>query len=112
MRAFLRYAMRRYKCKAEQVTFYSNNSIALLRDAVVDDLDFNTLGENHGTSIKVQRNLDEGTLVATLVHEMLHNWCYVRNRPMGQDAEHYCMDKLLREDERHVATKISRVSAL
>ena len=96
MKAFFGYALRRYRCKRHQILFDTDYAFGLLDSARECTLNEDTLGENHGTYILIQRGLDQGTLVATLVHEALHNWCYVRGRPMGEEAEHYCMDKLLR----------------
>lgn len=85
--------MRKYKCKRSQIRFASTHISRLLRSAAETDLGTH-YGENDNISITVDSTLDHGTLVATLVHECLHNWCYVRGKAMGVDAEHYVMDKL------------------
>ena len=85
--------MRKYKCKRAQISFASTHISHLLRSAKEKDLGTH-YGENDNISITVDSTLDHGTLVATLVHECLHNWCHVRGKAMGVDAAHYVMNKL------------------
>lgn len=54
------------------------------------------LGETDGESIAINSALPMtwDSLVSTLVHEALHNYCRVRGRFMSCENEHKCMHGL------------------
>lgn len=86
---FRTFAVRKYVCKPQQVTF--ENTIKLLRK--VSLVDMYNLGETDGTCIDISQTVpmsfDE--LVGVLVHECLHNYCKVRGKYMSCHNEHTCM---------------------
>lgn len=90
---FLRFATRKYRCKPQQVSFECESQLELLKRAALGVCGEGNLGETDGVSITVNEALpmsfDE--LVATLVHEYLHNFCRVRGKFMSCDNEHSCM---------------------
>jgi len=95
-RHFVRYATRRYRCKAQQVKFKFKEQIAQLKRATLSKCGDNNLGETDGSKIYIskQMQMSQNELVAVLLHEALHNFCVVRGKFMSCNNEHRCMCSL------------------
>ena len=95
-RKFYNYAMRKYKrCKRHQVRFDSAGALRRIRDAQLSHEDMNLLGQTDGSVIEIMGvAMSHAQIVGTLIHEALHDWCFVRGRAMACENEHYCMVKV------------------
>ena len=91
---FRNYAVRKYRCKPQQVTF--KNRIRAVRSATLQSLSWEVLGQTEGFKIEINENwpFTFPGLVSTLIHEAQHNWCYVRGRCMSTAGEHHCIHSL------------------
>ena len=95
-RHFKRYATRKYRCKPSSVKFEMDRSVKRIRAAVLSDLSDDVYGETDGDTIWINSGLPMtwGDIVATLVHESLHDCCFVRGKTMSCLGEHRCMQGL------------------
>jgi len=94
-RKFRRYAVRRYRCKPQQVKFDDAGAIRRIRRAELSDADLSLLGQTDGVTIEIMRvPMWHAELVGTLVHEGMHDWCSVRGKRIPAAAEHHCMSCL------------------
>ena len=85
--------MRKYRCKANTITFDEKGAHTRLNRAVLLPDGDDIYGYTDGRVIVINESMPMGfwDVVATLVHEALHNYCYVRGKKMGCDREHMCM---------------------
>ena len=92
-RHFTRYVTRRYTCKATSVKFDERGALYRLRNAVLGPDDEDIYRHTDGKTILINSRFEMSFLdvVATLVHESLHDFCLVRGRKMGCEREHVCM---------------------
>lgn len=94
-RAFRQYAVRKYRCKPQQVKFDDAGAIRRIRRAVVSDADLDILGQTDGVSIEIMRvPMSHPEIVGTLIHEGMHDWCSVRGKCMPAKYEHHVMKRL------------------
>ena len=99
---------RRYGVHPHRVEFRYRDAVQRIRDAVYlghtesaerfDELS----GETYGETIWVLRGLPYSELVETLLHEALHDSCFIRRptragnlRGLTEDLEHDVMDPIL-----------------
>ena len=87
------YAVRKYKCKPQQVTFDDKRAEQLIDNAVLYIDDPKYLGQTDNIQIRINavRPLTYADIVGTLIHESMHNWCSVRGKYMSMQNEHHCM---------------------
>ena len=101
-RAFRNFAVRKYHCKPQQVTFDDKGALRRLQGAILsysDDPDLN--GQTSETQIEIMYQWSTwAELVTVLVHEAMHNWCRVRGKFMHTENEHWCMGRLGEPNER------------
>jgi hypothetical protein len=92
-RRFVAFARRKYRCKPSQVSFLHELSEHRVANATLKDLDPLTCGETDGVHIWVSscEPMTFDDLINVLVHESLHDYCYVRGRCMSCANEHKCM---------------------
>ena len=90
---FVKYAMRKYRCKRSAVTFDDRGALRRLRYAVLGEDEDGIYGHTDGKTILINSAYEMGfsDIVPTLVHECLHDFCIVRGKKMGCDREHVCM---------------------
>ena len=95
-RAFRNFAVRKYRCKPQQVTFDDKGALRRLQGAILsysDDPDLN--GQTSETQIEIMYQWSTwAELVTVLLHEAMHNWCRVRGKFMHTENEHWCMGRL------------------
>lgn len=94
-RVFVSFATRKYFCKPSQVTFEDGAALKRIKEASVGEIDPafpNVLGQTDGTMIEVMPvSMSHSEIVATLLHEGMHDWCRVRGKFMSCKNEHRCM---------------------
>ena len=90
---FTRYAVRRYKCKRRAIKFDEVGALQRLQKAELGVDEESVYGHTDGQKIVINTEcpMGFGDVVATLVHEALHNFCVVRGKLMGCEREHVCM---------------------
>lgn len=90
---FRNYAVRKYKCKPQQVTFDDNGALKRIKKAVLFDDEPGLMGRTDGEVIEISSNceMNHSEIVGTLIHEAMHDWCKVRGKSMSCAKEHYCM---------------------
>ena len=89
---FRNYAVRKYRCKPQQVKFDDAGAVRRIQRAVLSDERDDILGQTDGVLIEVMRvAMSQPELVGTLIHEALHDWCFVRGNSMPAKNEHHCM---------------------
>ena len=92
---FRNYAVRKYRCKPQQVTFDNAGALKRISKAVLFEDDPSLLGRTDGVTIEISGACDmtHPELIGTLIHEALHDWCRVRGKFMSCGREHFCMSK-------------------
>ena len=99
-RAFRNFAVRRYRCKPQQVTFDDKGALRRIQRAILSYSDDpGLMGQTSETQIEIMYGTTShwGTwaeLVTVLIHEAMHNWCRVRGKFMHTENEHWCMGRL------------------
>jgi len=92
---FVRRARSRFKCMTRHVCFDTRGALARIRSASLIPALEGYCGETDGVSIGIRKTpMSYPLLVATLLHEGMHDWCTVRGRALTCDFEHACMDAL------------------
>jgi hypothetical protein len=92
---FRNYAVRKYRCKPQQVTFDNFGALKRISKAVLFDDDPSLLGRTDGVTIEISGGCDMTypELIGTLIHEAMHDWCRVRGKFMSCGREHHCMSQ-------------------
>ena len=95
-RAFRNFAVRKYRCKPQQVTFDDKGALRRLQGAILSYSDDPYLnGQTSETQIEIMYQWSTwAELVTVLIHEAMHNWCRVRGKFMHTENEHWCMGRL------------------
>ena len=99
-RAFRNFAVRKYRCKPQQVTFDDKGALRRIQRAILSYSDDpGLMGQTSETQIEIMYGTTShwGTwaeLVTVLIHEAMHNWCRVRGKFMHTENEHWCMGRL------------------
>lgn len=94
-RVFRDYAVRKYRCKPQQVKFDDAGAVRRIRRAKLSDEDLSILGQTDGVRIDIMRvPMSPPEIVGTLIHEGMHDWCSVRGKHMPAKYEHHCMSRL------------------
>ena len=95
-RAFRNFAVRKYRCKPQQVTFDDKGALRRIQGAVLSYSDDPCLnGQTSETQIEIMYQWSTwAELVTVLIHEAMHNWCRVRGKFMHTENEHWCMGRL------------------
>ena len=93
---FRNYAVRKYKCKPQQVKFQNKRALRRIKAAILFYTDTENpplLGQTDDWQIEISGTLPmtHVEIVSTLVHEAMHNWCLVRGKYMSCQSEHRCM---------------------
>ena len=101
-RAFRNFAVRKYRCKPQQVTFDDKGALRRIRGAILSYSDDPYLnGQTSLTQIEIMHQWSTwAELVTVLIHEAMHNWCRVRGKFMHMENEHWCMGRLGEPNER------------
>ena len=94
-RRFRDYAVRKYRCKPQQIRFDDKGAIQRIRRAVLFDDEPWLLGRTDGETIEICAAcpMTHAEIVGTLLHEAMHDWCRVRGKFMSCANEHYCMSR-------------------
>lgn len=94
-RRFSNYAVRKYRCKPQQVAFDDAGAKKRIREAILFYDDETLLGRTDGETIEICGvcGMTHPELVGTLIHEAMHSWCRVRGNFMPCNREHYCMSR-------------------
>ena len=99
-RAFRNFAVRKYRCKPQQVTFDDKGALRRIQRAILSYSDDpGLMGQTSETQIEIMYGTTShwGTwaeLVTVLIHEAMHNWCRVRGKFMHTENEHWCLGRL------------------
>ena len=92
---FVRKARHRFGCMTRHVAFDTRASVSRIRSASLIPALEGYCGETDGVSIGIRETaMSYPLLVATLLHEGLHDWCTVRGRTLSCEFEHACMDAM------------------
>jgi len=84
--------VRAFHCKPAQVSFDTRGALRRISRAVLIEEVPGYLGQTDGHTIEIMITpMSHATLVKTLIHEALHDWCRVRGRTMSCAREHHCM---------------------
>ena len=93
-RTFHNHAVRKYRCKASQITFDDTGALKRIAEATVCYDDDDILGRTDAHAIEIACvDMTHAEIVGTLIHEAMHDWCKVKGKSMSCVGEHYCMGK-------------------
>jgi hypothetical protein len=74
-RTFHNHAVRKYRCKASQITFDDTGALKRIAAATVCYDDDDILGRTDGHAIEIACvDMTHAEIVGTLIHEAMHDW--------------------------------------